>query len=152
MTKQSIHQEQFIVSYDLLKLLSWLIEHEPAGLEKLVNQALNNGLRDELISASDRQRETAGTDLQEDILNFFMLLESVLHESVQDHDTKNLLQRNRIPALVHIDTSTCDQNSIALSAAKAHAAYEKQKGAHAQEVLYKELLKRWKPTKNQVSN
>jgi len=143
----SFNGEQFVVSYELLKLLEWLIEHEQETLKKLLDNAMQRGLRLELAQAEDPEQEKNIAALQGNIIDFFTLLETLTHETLHEHEIKNNIQRIMIPAIYHIDTTACDSTSVALSIAKATAAVENRTGENPKDVLCKELLRRWKPTK-----
>jgi hypothetical protein len=149
--KKSFDQEHFVVSYELLKLLQWLIENEQDTLKKLLHNALNHGLRSELAQAHDMQQEEA-EGLQASIVDFFSLLEALMQETLHESEAKNYIQRTMIPAIYHIDSNSCDTTSVALSIAKATAAVEKKTGEDPKDVLCKELLRRWKPSKERSAN
>jgi hypothetical protein len=149
------NDEHFVVSYELLKLLQWLLIHEQDALKKLIMSALAQGLKYELSGVPDDAATTAMDqanpesieDLQENILDFFTLLEVILHETMTEQHANTHIQKTMIPAINHIDTSTCDMTSVALSVEKATAAVVNKTGENPKDVLCKELLKRWKPTK-----
>lgn len=143
----STRPEHFVVSYELLKVLEWLIDHEQEPLKKLLHQALKKGLRQELAHADDMEKEDSMELLQGNIVDFFTLLEVLTHETIHEHEIKNHIQRTMIPAINHIDTTDCDTTAVALSVAKATAAVENKTGENPKEVLCKEFLKRWKPLK-----
>lgn len=143
--------EQFVVSYELLKLLQWLIVNEQHTLKKLLNNALNQGLRAELAQAHDMPQEEA-TNLQINIVEFFGLLEALMQETLHESNVKNHIQRSMIPAIYHVDSNEYDATSMALSIAKATAAIERKTGENPKEVLCKELLRRWKPVKEAHRN
>lgn len=128
---------QFVISYELLSLLQWLIENEQETLKKMVLRATlhNNGPIQH------------GEDVQQTIIDFFALLDALVAETSQEQEVQKVLQRVMIPAIDHIDTSMCDSNAVALSVAKAQLALENKTGENPKEVLCKELLKRWKPHK-----
>ena len=44
---------QFILSFELLQLLEWLIEHQPDEIKKLVHKALAQGLHSNIRQAED---------------------------------------------------------------------------------------------------
>lgn len=145
-SRSNFNDEQFVVSYELLKLLQWLVVNEQESLKKLLNTALGQGLKYELNNQRKHNKED-NLYLQESIIDFFTLMETLLHETAYEHAATNQLQRTMIPAIYHIDTTECDAASVAHSVAKATAAVENKTGENPKEVLCKELLRRWKPSK-----
>lgn len=164
MSRSDFNDEHFVVSYELLKLLQWLLVHEQEALKKLVVKALGQGLRyeledthnesecaptatDQLTEIHREHSEQEAENLQEGMVDFFTLLEMILHETLTEDEATSLLQRTMIPSIYHIDTNACDSTSVALSVEKATAAVQNNTGENPKDVLCKELLKRWKPTK-----
>lgn len=147
---------QFIISYELLLLLAWLCDNEQEALQNLINKALASGLKDKLsnnLNVSESEAEI----LQQTIVDFFATLEHMLIESNHETEFKNIMHRNMFPAIDHIDSTVCDKDTVALSVEKAVTAHEKRSSrnsscASPKEVLMKELLKRWKPTKKTYAN
>jgi len=129
---------QFVISYELLNLLQWLIDNEQETLKKMVLRANMN---------AQRQVDHRSDDIQQTVIDFFSLLDALLIETEQEYEVQTALQRVMIPAIDHIDTSMCDSNALALSVAKATQALENKTGENPKDVLCKELLKRWKPSK-----
>jgi hypothetical protein len=86
-------------------------------------------------------------DIHENIIDFLSLMDFLVHETHHTAEVDTQLTRHMMPAVDHIDQATCNQEIV--SASIAHAAQQKTKNPHinAQELLYKELLKRWKPSK-----
>ena len=56
-----------------------------------------------------------------------------------------------MPTIDHIDSTICDDATVRSSVEKATAKSEQHPKANAQELLFKELLKRWKPSKNMMN-
>lgn len=143
---------QFIVSYELLLLLAWLCDNEQDALQALVNKALSSGLQEKLnvgLNFGEAQADV----LQQTIIDFFEILENMLVEAGQEDAVKQILHRNMFPAIDHIDSTVCDQTTVAQSIEKAVSAQEKRSSKSSpKEVLMKELLKRWKPSKKTYAN
>lgn len=152
MSRSNLNEEHFVVSAELLKLLQWLVTYEQESLKKLLVSALNQGLKYELDDQIESSKEQDSQDLQESIVDFFTLLEMLLHETTHEHAATSQLQRSMIPAIYHIDTTECDEASVAQSVAKATDAVRNKTGENPKEVLCKELLRRWKPLKKAFAN
>lgn len=142
---------QFVVSYELLQLFRWLLENEQDTLKKLIARSLQNGLNERLCSSQSCEPEIQ-EDLQQSIVDFFAVFDTLLYDAVNESEVKRVLQRNMIPAIDHIDSTMCDNSVLALSIAKATSTCENNPSEDPKDILCKELLKRWKPAKRIVTN
>jgi hypothetical protein len=138
----SLEDNQFAISYELLQLLEWLLEHEQEALKKLIAKALVQGLYEK----AHIRTTTSPEELQQTVVDFFNVMEQTLYELMNQHEVQNLLQKSSMPFLDHLDTTLYTPATMQQSVAKAITA-SKNKGKSAQEILFKELLKRWKPHK-----
>lgn len=147
-----INNNQLTISYELLYLMQWLLENEPERLKKLIVQALHKGLKEEMLAASKNKNLTTDEDLQYSVVDFLTLLESLLHEAINEQALKKLTEKKLLPALDHIDKTVCDDSYIQFSIEKASSKLEHNPQQNPQEVLFKELLKCWKPNKKASVN
>jgi hypothetical protein len=139
---------QMNISYELLMLLQWMLEHEQEPLRKIINRALHNGLQKQLESVTtQRERQQAAAELQDSIIDFFMLLETQIDDLMNEDHTQEVIQRNMLPALKQVDARTYSYGALETSIAKAEAAFCKSDVGNPKDILCKELLKRWKPSK-----
>ena len=153
MNNQFDIENQCELSYELLYLLKWLLENESTTLKKIVAQALRSGLRDELRSSSTLMNNNINSDaIQNSIVDFLDLLDVLLHESISEASMKKALEQNLIPDLNKIDSNVCDKAIVQCSLDKTTDHLEHHPNANAKELLYRELLKRWKPTKKKMHN
>lgn len=141
---------QFVISYELLHLLQWIVEHGSEKLKKMVGKALAGGLR-ERIQKSEAEGHPA-QEMQESIVEFFALLEGLLGETMNEQALLKAHQKNLIPALDQIDTSICDNRTVQSSLEKATTQMRHNPEANAHDLLYQEILKRWKPNKKSTLN
>lgn len=139
------NDSHFVISFQLLQLIRWLIEHDQEVLKKLIGRSLRNGLDDVLQQQASRY--DTDEHLQQDIVDFFSLLEALLFEHLHEEDAKRLKERVMIPAADHFDAAVCDDTLMAMSMEKAAITIENNPFVDPKEVLCKELLKRWKPGK-----
>ena len=141
---------QFVISIELLKIIGWLLEHKQESIKALMAEALTD-----LSTANvnnENNTEHNADHLQETIIDFFALLETLMSEISQEEEVKKIVQKNLIPAIDHIDASECDKVTVALSVDKATSVCAKSATKSAQDVMFKELLKRWKPQKKHFVN
>lgn len=137
---------QFVLSYELLSLLQWMVEHDAYKLKKIIAQSLNAGLRHQ-IKRTNYQDSHSLESAQYTIVEFFGVLETIMLETMQEQSIASVVEKNLIPALDRIDTKYCDENSVRLSIEKAIDSFETNPHSNPQEVLFKELLRRSRPGK-----
>lgn len=140
--------QHFAVSFQVLILLKWLFEYEPEAIKKIISRSLKNGLDEVLFMPAERV--ASDEDLQYCIVEFFSLLEALLYEIVHEDEAKKLKGRVLIPAIDRIDGAACDHALVDISIAKAASAVKSNPYEDPKEALCRELLKRWKPTKNEA--
>lgn len=142
---------QFVITYELLSLLLWIIEHEDEALVKIVKKAFASGLQDEMKRDQPVNDAQLLEEAQQGIIDFFGMLESHMLEAMHEQSIQRALEKNLLPAIDHIDTAICDNATVRMSVEKATSSTQ-DSNETAKEILYKELLKRWKPGKNQNFN
>lgn len=147
---------QFVVSYELLCLLRWLVEHDYEKLKKIIAKSLLGGLKEELNKIEHKKPgkcpESDMHEIQNSIIDFFTLLEAALIETLNDYAIQKVVEKKLMPAIEHIDTTVCDDATVKSSIEHASTKIEHSTIDSAQEVLFKELLRRWKPAKKQALN
>jgi hypothetical protein len=143
---------QLTLSYELLFLLQWLIEHEPNKLKNLIADALKSGLKEELktIDKSIEQKNTQ--DMQYSLVDFLGFMEIMLQEVNNEQTMQRIMEKKLMPALDHIDSTECDNETVQCSVEEATSKLELEPDKNAQELLFQELLRCWKPNKETLSN
>jgi len=154
MSRISFDEDHFMVSYELLQILQWFLEHEQEALKDLLAYALSNGLQGELERvARIKNNQHDLHPLKGSIVDFFSLIEALVYEIKHEQDTQQVTQRALVPMIDKIDRAHCaDQSAMKISIAKATAAAQNIRGSNPKEVLCKELLKRWKPSKKMAAH
>lgn len=147
-----INDNQLTVSYELLYLMQWLLEREPNKIKKLIEHALQNGLKEDIQTASQSVELRNAEDIQYSIVDFLSLLETLLHESISEDNMKIIMEKKLMPAIDHIDNKECDKATIDFSVEKASSKIESNPESNPQEILFQELLKCWKPNKKTITH
>jgi len=148
-----VETDQFVISHELLCLLRWLIENDADRIKRVISRALGHGLREKLNNLQRVNDEHALDEAQLNILEFFALLEILLAESLEEHAVKNAVEKGLMPAIEHIDPSVCANEIVHYGLERANAKMaRKLNGEKPQDILLKEILKNWKPTKKQSAN
>jgi len=143
---------QFVLSYELVCLLQWLMDHDAHKLKKIVSNALSAGLQDELQKTDALELPGDLEEIQESLIEFFGMLEALLLESMHEHAVKKALEKNLMPSIDQIDSTVCDDATVRFSVEKATSNIDNNPEKNPKELLFKELLKRWKPNKKTILN
>lgn len=139
---------QFIVSYELLHLLRWLLEAEQESIKKIIKKAINSNFIEKNIQGLESDQ-----DLQLAIIDFFTMLEVLIYESLHEENIKKVFEKDLIPEINHIDSKIYDNYDFnILNASISKAKNNLDNTLSAKEVFCRELLKRWKPSKKTIIN
>lgn len=142
---------QFVITHELLSLILWIIEHEDGSMAKMVHKAFASGLKHTIKKNRQMDDQQILEDAQQAIIDFFGILESHMIDAMHEQSMKRAVQKNLLPAIDKIDSVTCNAGVIRRSIEKATRSFTNSPET-AKKALYKELLKRWKPKKNQIAN
>ncbi len=150
----NIPNDQFVLSYEMLCLLHWLVEHDADNLKQIIAKALSAGLKNKLhkLNTSSSGNLVMIDDIQQSIVDFFALLEALLLESINERVTQKAREENLIPAIDQIDSTLCDTATVRSSLEQATNTIEHNPDMNAKEQLFKELLKQWKPRNKTMVN
>ncbi|HXW86229.1 MAG TPA: hypothetical protein VEK38_02700 [Candidatus Bathyarchaeia archaeon] len=141
------HNAQLAISYELLCLLSWLTDHDSEKLKKLITKALASGLQKKIQQIDHHNQE----ELYHSIIDFFNLLESLLDNAIKEQIVQQAKEKKLLPAIDQIDTTICTDAIVQSSLEKATVTMEDNPEKNPKEVLFNELLKRWKPHNKYVN-
>jgi len=146
------HDNQLIISFELICLLKWILDNESNTFKKIISKALDSGLKAELNKKHLLSKELMLDDIQNVLLEFFDMTESLLVESLGEQAVKRALEKNLMPSIDRIDSSVCDDATVMFSVEKATSKMEKNPQENVKKILMEELLKRWKPNKKNILN
>lgn len=141
------NDDQFIVSYELLHILQWLLTYEKEAFTDLVQQAYIQGTQN-LKNNSDLYEQMEESEyLQNSVLDFFTFLEKEVGAIANAESIKHIMQKNLLKTLDHIDPKVFDpiiiRESMQVTADKVHP----KRNYQAKDLFLKELLKKWHPKK-----
>jgi len=145
--------EQFAISYELICLLKWILDHDTNKLKKIVTKSLSSGLKEKLRDKNYfSNEENVLEDIHQTILEFFVIMEDILLEALSEEAIKTALEQDLIPDIEKIDSTVCDDATVRFSVEKATSKIDKNPKEDPKDLLFKELLKRWKPNKKNIIN
>lgn len=138
---------QFVLSYELLYLLQWMVYNDAEKLKKIIAKAYSSGLKYDIQRMHEgwTAEEQTMEEIQNGIVEFFGLMEVLLQEVISEQAVHHAVQKNLMPTLDQIDTAVCDDSVVRSTLEKATAKIEHNPGENPKDLLFKELLKQWKP-------
>lgn len=151
-SKNNNNNAQLVLSYELLALLRWLVEHNTDALKRIVSNAITSGLQDELQKIEKSQDVAHFYELQQSITDFLVILEALLIDTLNEQLKQKTQYRKLAPALEKIDRTVCDKTTVSFSIEEATLKLRNNPQANPNELLFKELLRRWKPGDKSVKN
>jgi hypothetical protein len=143
---------QFVLSYELLALLRWLVDQHEETLKNIVGHALSAGLHEELQKLERTEDATYLHEIQHSITDFLTTLEALLIEMVGERIRQKAQYKDLAPAVEKIDSTICDQALVDVSIEEAASKLKMNPRANPKELLFKELLRRWKPADSKLKN
>ena len=140
------HDDQFIVSYELLYILQWLITYEKQALAELINKAVAQGSH---IPHAENQRNKAEENelLQNSVIDFFTFLENQVANASQEQSMQQIIQSNLLKTLDHIDPNSFEASIIRASMVATAEKLQGKENLPAKDYFLKQLLKKWSPKK-----
>lgn len=146
------NNNQLTISYELLYLMQWILENKPEQLKKIITQALQRGFQEEMTANLKTTEPADNEELKYSVVDFLNLLDDLLQEALNEQTIKKITEKKLMPALNQIDNTACATSLIKFSLEKASSRFETNPQENPQELLFKELLKRWKPNKKAALN
>jgi hypothetical protein len=166
---------QISLSFELVSLLNWLLRHEKTMLNSIVKHALEHGFAEELEKIDPA---TAGTDSEElynTVLDFLDHLEDTLIKNLESVNVDNKTKDAIMPTLHKLEGDNLDQKTLWLSMQQTKARILKAQQTNTQkppladaartaqpsklehhrqanEILFEQLLKNWKPNNKETMN
>lgn len=141
------NDDQFIVSYELLYILQWLITYEKEAFTQLVHKAFTQGSQaTNNIEATDQFEEAEY--LQNSVIDFFSFLEEEVDNAAEHASMEHIMQTNLLKTLDHIDPKIFDPAIIKASMVATAEKVRPQHNHQAKDYFLKQLLKKWTPKKD----
>ncbi|HBR70969.1 TPA: hypothetical protein DIC20_02685 [Candidatus Dependentiae bacterium] len=137
------NDDHFIISQELIMVMQRIIEQYSDELKEIMKKAMAQHHNEQPFDAQEAQ---------ETILDFLSLLEVLLYETNHEQKVNIQLQKQLMPSIKQIDRTSCDNEIVDSSIENASQKIEENPKANPQEVLFRELLKQWKPSKETVKH
>ena len=121
-------------------------------MKKIIDKAVTSGLKDKAQQTRNSEQLPTLEDMQQSLVDFFGTLEALLLESLHEHAIKHVVNKNLMPSIDHIDSTICDDATVRFSIEKASSKLARNPKENPQDLLFKEILRRWKPSKKKILN
>ena len=142
-----LQEEQFVISYELLYVLHWLLKYEKTELSNLITQAFVKGYEEKLKQQDMYAQIQHTEDMQHSIVNFFNFLEHQIAAMSDTQTHKTIMHRNILKTLDQIDPKRFDYDTIKSTVMATADKIRPKNQDDAKDLFLKELLKQWNPKK-----
>jgi len=141
--------DQFVISYELLHLLHWLVQYEPELLKELITKSFLQGIEDSLEKNKGMYAELSSSeDMHNSIVEFLNFVEMHIAEISNTDSVKQVMHKSMMPVLNRLDTQSVDYETVKSSFLTAvEEGKISEDSTASQNQFFKELLRQWKPTK-----
>ncbi len=143
---------QFVLSYELLALLRWLVDNNMDALKKIIGHAISAGLQEELQKIENADDMTYLHELQHSITDFLTTFETLLIEAVSERLKQKTEYKDLAPELEKIDKTMCDIATVSFSLEETAAQLEDNPHKNPKELLFQELLRNWQPSNKKMKH
>lgn len=137
------NDDQFIVSYELLYILQWLMTYEKEAFTHLIHKAFIQGNNQETYDQIEESEY-----LQNSVIDFFSFLEEEVENACESQSMKHIMHNNLLKTLDHIDPKIFDPAIIKASMVATAEKLRPQHHQQAKDIFLKQLLKKWTPKKD----
>ncbi|MBI2353003.1 hypothetical protein HYV11_02035 [Candidatus Dependentiae bacterium] len=139
--------DQFIISYELLHVLYWLLKYEEVELSKLINKSFNKGIQEKMQNKNAFSEMQLTEKMQNSIVDFFTFMEQEILDIADQEASKNI-HKDAIKDLDHVDPKEIDHSLIKETIVKNLAKLQnKTYNKQTRTLFLKDLLRHWKPAK-----
>ncbi|MFH1832196.1 MAG: hypothetical protein ABH827_05365 [bacterium] len=149
------------LSLELICLLSWLLKNEKHMLNDVVKEAIKNGLIHDINKLELEEMSKITEDLDTTILDFLIYLEDSLADNLKTVPYHAKAETDITPTLKKIESIGFNPNTLrtSIKQVKAQIIKEKQHNPkvstdteYAKQVLFKQIIKNWKPSSKDTMN
>lgn len=144
--------DQFVISYELLHVLHWLLKYEEEEMSRLVTQAFIKGFEEKMLQPDMYSKIQDSEDLQNSVEHFFNFLEHHTAALASSETSKKIMDHNIIKTLDHIDPKRFDYETIKSTVLATADKIKPKNQTNAKELFLKELLRQWNPKKEKSNS
>lgn len=142
----------FLLSFELLYLMEWLLKHDKKRLEVLIKHALDNGLAEELETIEISNKDKINELFQKTFLGFISFLENALHECIEKTESRQQIRNTVMSSLAKLNLSSVDSSTLLASLKQAELELKSDTShSRSKEILLQKILKNWNPENKEVN-
>lgn len=142
-----VQGDQFVISYELLHVLYWLLKYEEVELSKLINKSFSKGIKEKMKKHDALAELQLSEEMQNSIVDFFTFMEQEISD-ITDQETTKLINKEIIKDLDHFDPKQVDYSTVKETISKNALKLQTKKYHNkARNLFLKELLRHWTPQK-----
>ena len=139
--------DHFIISYELLHVLYWLLKYEEVELSKLINKSFVKGIKETTKNIDSVSELCLSEEMQNSIVDFFTFMEQEILDITDQKSTK-FMNKDIIKDIARFDPKQVDYSTIKETISKnAQTLHFKKYNSKNRTNFLKELLRQWKPQK-----
>ncbi len=139
-----------VLSFELLVLINWLMQNERPMLNNLIKHALKNGLAEEFEKISGIDNIEVNEQFYTTVISFLLFMEDGLVQNLSKIKIDKNSKDDIFPVLNKIDMKNINIKPI-FSGAK-HSSTANSDTEESKNILFHQILKNWKPNKNDLLN
>jgi hypothetical protein len=134
------------LSFELLVLLNWIMQNERPILNNMIKHALKDGLEDEFEKLANAESVEVNEQFYTTVLGFLLSMEDCLIEHLSQIKINKNVKKDISPLLKRLELMGIRIKPV-FSASKLQKSPD-----DAKNVLFQQILKNWKPDKNDLLN
>ncbi len=170
------------LSFELVYLMKWLLQHEKKMLNALVKHAIKNGFAHDLKKINDHNHTETADQFYTTILDFLVFFEDTLINNLDSITLDQETERSILPAIKKMDNGNFDIQTMRASIQQTKEVLSQTQKNHTQKqaqstleptgsqslsqqhtqpepsqeevkkLLFEHILKNWNPSKNDLAN
>lgn len=148
-----MESSDIVLSFELFVLINWLVQNERPMLNNLIKHALKNGLAEEFEKISGLDTIEVNEQFYTTVISFLLFMEDGLVQNLSKIKIDKNSKDDIFPVLNKIDMKNINIKPI-FSGTK-HSATANGNNRNTEEsknILFHQILKNWKPNKNDLLN
>jgi hypothetical protein len=150
MSKENfVDNDQFVISYELIHLLHWMIKYESKLLQDLITKSFLQGIEDSLEKNKGLYAQLTDSDgMHNSIVDFLNFAEKHIAAISETESVKQVMHKSMMPVMNRVDGQSVDYETVKSSFLTTVEEGKINEDSNAsQQQFFKELLRQWKPDK-----
>lgn len=150
MSKENfVDSDQFVISYELLHLLHWIVKYEPKMLKELLTRSFLQGIEESLEKNNGMYAQLSSSeDMHNSIMDFLNFAENHVNAISSTEPVQQVMNKSMMPVMNRVDAQSVDYETVKSSFLTAVEKGKISEDTSASKQQFcKELLRQWKPGK-----